>query len=334
VRILVTGPDGFIGSAVCRDLVQKGYSVRGAQWQQAPLPEGCESFIVGDIGEGTEWMTALAGVDAVVHLAARVHVMHDRAADPLAEFRSVNVHGTRKLAEAAAQAGVEKFIFLSSVKVNGEHTVLPDAEKGHEDFSGGRVLNRRAGAFTATDEPRPEDPYGISKWEAEQYLREIELRTGMKVTILRPTLVYGPGVKANFLKLVQCVERGIPLPFGCIRNKRSFIGLGNLIDIICRCLEHPSAAGETFLVSDGDDVSTPELIRRIARAFGKEPRLLPVPEWVIKAAGIMTGKSDQVQRLCGSLQVDSSRLQRSLNWRAPYTMADELERVARWRLGN
>ena len=241
--------------------------------------------------------------------------MQDPANDPLREFRKVNVEGARRLAQAAAQVGVKRFIFLSSVKVNGEFT-----KKGE-------------GPFTEADVPHPEDAYGVSKWEAEQVLRDIGQRTGLELVIIRPALVYGPGVKANFLNLIKLIERGIPLPFSGIRNQRSFLSLANLVDLIYCCVENSAASGETFLASDGDDVSTPELVRRIARALGKPARLMPVPPWLMRLGGAVSGKSKQVKRLCGSLQVDSSKVQRVLGWTPPSSMAEELARVAAWRAG-
>ncbi len=288
----------------------KHIQLKGTEAQKAAL---FDSVAVGDIGPDTDWTPALVGVDAVVHLAARVHTTQETAADPLAEFRKVNVDGTRRLAEAAAQEGVKRFVFLSSVKVNGETT-----ERG------GRPLIEE-------DLPQPEEAYGISKWEAEQVLRKIEQRTGMEVVIIRPPLIYGPAVKANFLRLIQVIERGMPLPFGGIRNQRSLLSLTNLVDLICCCRQHPAAAGETFLASDGDDVSTPELARRIAQALGKPLRLLRISEWIMKLGGTITGKSEQVKRLCSSLQIDSSKARQVLGWTPPCTMAEELVRVAQWR---
>ncbi len=328
--ILVTGSDGFVGSQLCRELLQRGYAVLGTRWTGAEghAETGKETYqqrtngeethhlhtiSIRDIGPETDWASALVGIDAVVHLAARVHMIHDKAADPLAEFRRINVEGTRRLADAAAQAGIKRFVFLSSVKVNGAMT------------------EKDEGPFTETDPPQPEDAYGLSKWEAEQVLREIEQRTGIEVVIIRPPLIYGPTVKANFLNLIQLIERGIPLPLGGIRNQRSFLSLTNLVALLCCCLEHSAAAGETFLVSDGDDVSTPELVRRIATALGKPARLLSVPEWLMRLGGTVTGKSEQVKRLCGSLQIDSSKVRRMLGWAPPASMAEELALVAAWR---
>jgi nucleoside-diphosphate-sugar epimerase len=317
--ILVTGPDGFVGNEVCRELLRRGAAVRGGQWRAAPLPDGCKSVVIGDIGPDTNWSAALVGVDVVIHLAARVHIMKDVSDDPLAEFRRINVDGTRRLAEAAAEAGVKRLVFLSTVKVNGEST-----NPASFGLSGGK------GQFVEMDPPRPEDAYGVSKWEAEEVLREIEKNSGMEVTILRSPLIYGPGVKANYLKLIRLVDRGIPLPFGGIQNKRSLISLTNLVDLICCCLKHPAASGNTFLVSDGDDVSTPELVRRIAQALGKHFRLLPIPGWMMIVGGVLTGKTMQIKRLCGSLQIDSSKVRRVLSWTPPSSMAEELAKMAKW----
>lgn len=335
-KILVTGPDGFVGTAVCRELLRHKYCVRGAQWRDIPLSAGCESVVVGNIGAETDWSDALFGVDAVVHLAARVHIMQDRADDPLEEYRKVNVRGTQSFAEAAAKAGVKRFVFLSSVKVNGEFTEQGISKPGNHLSNG--LTSKDAispqKVFKETDQACPVDPYAISKWEAEQVLWKIETRTGMDVTILRSPLTYGPGIKANFLKLIQLIDRGIPLPFGGIHNKRSLMGLTNLVELICCSLKHPAAANNTFLVSDGDDVSTPELVQRIAQALGKNPRLLLMPEWVMKLGGRLTGKSAQVQRLCSSLLIDSSKVRRILNWTPSCTMDEELAQVAKWYRNN
>lgn len=308
--ILVTGSSGFVGSAVCCELKLRGRcllrAVRGHEISDDP------AVVVGDIDSKMDWSTALNDVGAVVHLAARVHQMCDTAVDPLAEFRKMNVGATRRLAEAAAQAGVKRFVFLSSVKVNGD------------------VTETNGGPFREANLPHPEDAYAVSKWEAELVLREIEQKSSMEVVIIRPPLIYGPGVKANFLKLIQLIDRGIPLPFGCIQNRRSLLSLSNLVDLIYSCLEHPAAAGETFLVSDGDDVSTPELVRRIASALGRPARLLPVPEWMMKMGGNVVGKTDQVKRLTASLQIDSSKVQQVLAWEPPLKMAEEMTRMAKW----
>ncbi len=312
MKVLITGPDGFIGTKLCQIMIQNHILVYGALQQPIALPQGCESIVIGDIEKNVDWSPALENIGTLVHLAARVHVMQDTAADPLEEFRKVNVEGTRRLAEKAAEAGVGRFLFLSSVKVNGEKT------------------EQLTGPFTESSEEKPEDPYAVSKWEAEQVLREIEARTGMEVVIIRPPLIYGPGVKANFLKLIQLVDRGIPLPFGLIKNRRSFLSLTNIADLICHCLEHPAAGGQTFLASDGEDVSTPELVRRISKALGRPARLLPVPEWLMKFGGTITGKSAQVDRLCGTLQIDSSKVRNLLGWTVPSSMEEELAKIAEW----
>ena len=343
MKILVTGPNGFVGKKVCERLIAADLDVRGALRKAAPLPDRCESAVVGNIDASTDWSLALTGIDVVVHLAARVHIMNETAADPMAAFREVNVDGTRHLAEEAAKAGVKRFVFISSIKVNGEATLQSRGRRSEDGSQTTEASNERPGtksrglsarnlsaAFSERDTPHPEDPYGRSKYEAELVLREIEASTGMEVVILRPPLLYGPGVKANFLKLIQLVDKGIPLPLGGVKNKRSLLSLSNFSDVISKCVTDPRAGGQTFTVCDGDDVSSGELVERIAKALGKNPRLLPVPEWLMKFAGKLTGKSEQVQRLCSSLQVDSSHVRETLDWNPPVTMDEELLRVAEW----
>lgn len=355
MKILVTGADGFVGRRLCGELRKRGHSVRGALWQPAALPDGCESFVVGDIGHDADWSAALNGVDVVIHLAARVHIMDDSAVEPLTEYRKVNTAGTLRLASEAARTGVKRFVYISTIKVNGEgnggekHKAESGklkleeirgqktedggprkAEDGHAVNFGQRTEGR---AYTEEDVPAPEDAYAISKWEAELGLRKIEAEKGLEVVIVRPTLVYGPGVKANFLQLLRTVHKGLPLPFGCIDNRRSLIGLGNMVDAIITCATHPKAAGNTFLVSDGDDVSTPELIRRIARAIDRPARLLPLPVSFLRLAGKLTGKGDAVNRLLGSLTVDSSKIKLELGWKPPFTMEEELAKTTEWFLG-
>lgn len=239
----------------------------------------------------------------MVHAAARVHVMDDRASDPLAEFRRINVQGTLNLARQAAAAGVRRFVFISSIKVNGEATKLGIP-------------------FSADDIPAPLDPYGVSKMEAEQGLREIAAQTGMEVVIIRPPLVYGPGVKANFRAMMHWLTRGVPLPLGAIHNRRSLVALDNLVDLIVSCLDHPAAANQTFLVSDGEDLSTTQLLRRMGRALGKPVRLIPVPPALIKVGATLMGKRAVAQRLCDSLQVDISKTRQLLGW-SPLLSVDE-----------
>jgi UDP-4-keto-D-QuiNAc 4-reductase len=311
-KILVTGPDGFVGYRLCERLLREGFQVCGAQFAPAPLPEGCESVVVGDLAEATNWDEALDGVDRLVHLAARVHIMDDDAADPLEAFRHVNVEGTRKLAEAAARAGVKRFVFVSSIKVLGEST--PDRP------------------FKADDPFAPEDPYGVSKMEAEQLLTVLSQQSSLEVTIIRPPLVYGPGVRANFLKLLSVVTRDFPLPFKLIKNQRSLIFVDNLVDILACCLTHEKAANEAFLVSDGQDLSTADLVRAIAKAAGRRPMLLPVPPAFIKLAGSLLGKRPEVERLLGSLAVDISKDWKLLGWTPPVSVEDGLRETMQWFL--
>jgi len=308
MTILVTGANGLVGMGLCRRLVRDGLSVRAAVRSPASVQNLAQPVLVGPVDGATDWHQALQGVHAVVHLAARVHVMQDAAADPLAAFRAVNVDGTLNLARQASGAGVERFVFMSSVKVNGECTPV------------GR-------AFSETDAANPQDAYALSKFEAEQGLRQLAAVTGMEVVIIRPPLVYGPGAKANFATLMRAVMRGWPLPLGAIHNQRSLVALDNLLDFIVTCISHPQAANQTFLVSDGQDLSTTELVRGMARAAGVPARLLPVPAWALQAAGRMLGQGDAMQRLCGNLQVDISKARDLLGWVPPVSVAEGLQRA-------
>lgn len=312
MKILVTGATGFIGHFLCERLLAEGQQVRGTLLPYESfltLADGVEPTTVDQLGTDTRWGHALRGVNTIIHLAARVHIMDDLAADPLAEFRKVNVEGTTKLAREAAKAGVKRLVFISSIKVNGEESVTP---------------------YTSESPPNPSDPYGISKWEAEQDLREIENDTGLEVVVIRPTLVYGPGVKANFLNMMEIISRGIPLPFASIKNRRSLIYVGNLVDALATCAVHPEAAGKTYLVSDGEDVSTPELIRRTALALGVSARLLPFSTVLMRLAGKLTGKIGAVNRLTGSLTADSSKINQELGWSPPYTVDEGLQETVGW----
>ncbi len=314
-RVLVTGPDGFVGYRLCERLLEDGNVVRGAQFASAPLPDGCEPVIVGDLAEASNWDEALAGVDCVVHLAARVHIMNDDADDPLEAFRHVNVEGTRKLADAAVRAGVKRLVYVSSIKVLGEATT------DHP--------------FSADDAFAPEDPYGISKMEAELLLKKLSSETGLEVTIVRPPLVYGPGVRANFARLLGLVHRGVPLPFGLVRhNRRSLVAVDNLIDLIVCCLSHEKAVNEAFLVSDGRDHSTASLIRTIASAFDTSAHLFPVPPVCMKMAGALLGRRGQVNRLLDSLAVDISKNRELLGWSPPVSVEDGMKKTADWYLSN
>ena len=288
MTILVTGSNGFVGSAVVTSLVKKRMSVRGTV---RALAKASHDISIGNITPDSDWSAALEGVDVVVHTAARVHVMNDSAVDPLTEFLSVNAAGTLNLAHQAVNLGVRRFVFISSIKVNGEGTPL------------GR-------SYTADDIPTPTDAYAISKLEAELGLMQLAEETGLEVVIIRPVLIYGSGVKANFHSMMRWLKKGIPLPFGAIHNKRSLVALDNLVDLIVTCIDHPAAANQTFLVSDDVDLSTTELLQRMAAAMGKPSRLLPVPAGLLNAGAVLLGKRDIAKRLLGSLQVDISKNER------------------------
>ncbi len=310
--VLVTGASGFVGAAVAARLVQLGCPNTRAAVRRAytQLPLGVEGCVVPTLATDTDWTSALAGIDSVVHAAARVHVMRESATDPLDAFRRVNVEGTLNLARQAAQAGVRRFVFISSIKVNGEAT-----EPGRP--------------FRADDEPAPQDAYGVSKLEAEVGLRALAETTGMEVVIIRPVLVYGPGVRANFQALMSLVNKGVPLPFGRTSNRRSLVALDNLVDLVCTCLEHPAAAHQTFLVSDGEAVSTAGLVRAMATALGKKPRLLDVPlPWMSRVAQAL-GQGAVTQRLFESLEVDIDKNRQLLGWEPSTRMADALLATAR-----
>lgn len=303
--ILITGANGFVGRYLCEELAQRNHPYRMAVRSAYP-----NAISVGEINEQTDWKAALEGVDTVVHLAARVHVMNDQSSDPLSEFRRVNVDGTLRLAEQAAKSEVKRFVFVSSIKVNGERTDVKHA-------------------FSADDVPSPLDPYGISKMEAEIALRELAKRVGIEVVIVRPPLVYGPGVKANFLKMMAWLNRGVPLPLGAIHNQRSLVSVGNLVDFVITCCSHPKAANQTFLVSDGEDLSTTELIRRLGFALNRPARLLPIPSAWIHLAAKLIGKESFAQRLCDSLRVDISKNQQVLNWVPQQSVNEGLSRTVK-----
>lgn len=284
--------------------------VRGAVRSLRSNPDGAEAFTISNLSSDTNWTEALSNVEQVVHLAARVHVMNDKSADPLAEFRRVNVEATAALARQAAGAEVRRFVFLSSIKVNGEFT-----EAGQP--------------FTADDAPAPEDPYGVSKHEAEKLLRQIAAETGMEVVIIRPPLVYGPGVKANFESMMRWLARGVPLPLAAVtQNRRSLVALDNLVDLIVTCLQHPAAANQTFLVSDGEDLSTAELLKRLSAAMGQPARLFYLPLALLKLGASVSNKPDIYQRLCGSLQLDIAKTRHLLDWRPPVSVDEGLRRAA------
>lgn len=309
---LVTGATGFVGRALCAQLVRGGQRVRACARSQPSgftMP-GIEPVHTGDLSLQNDWSRLLAACDTVVHLAARVHVMRETVTDPLAEFRRANVAATERLATQAAAAGVRRLVYVSTIKVNGEHT----ADR----------------PFSETDEPTPVDAYALSKWEAEQVLHRIAAESGLEIVIVRPPLIYGPGVKGNFLSLLRLVGSGLPLPFASCHNRRSLVGLNNFIDLLVQCVLHPAAAGQTFLVSDGEDLSTPELLRRMAQAFGKHACLLPVPAGWLQLAARLAGRTGVYERLCGSLQVDTGNTRRVLNWSPPQTVAAELMSTVQW----
>ncbi len=307
--VLVTGANGFVGLSLCDELMRRGMQVSAATRARDRLPAGVGPVSVGAIDGATDWSKALIGAAVVIHLAARVHVMRDTASDPLEEFRKVNLHGTENLARQAVQAGVKRLVYVSSIKVNGE-TTMGD------------------GKFSERDVPEPRDPYGVSKWEAEQVLNRIAQETGLEVVILRPPLVYGEGVKGNFAQMMKALARGIPLPLASVDNRRSLIHVENLVDALILCATHPAAANQTYLVSDGEDISTPDLLRQLGAAMGHYARLFPCPPAILKLAGRLTGKSDQVERLLDSLRIDSGKIRRELGWKPPFTLLEGLRRAS------
>jgi len=313
VTILVTGASGFLGGALVERLAADNASacvVAAVRRLAVTFSKRVKLIQVGDLLPTTNWSTVLEGVSTVVHCAARVQVMTDNSSDPLAEFRQVNVESTANLARQSAAAGVKRFVFLSSIKVNGEVT-----EAGQP--------------FTADDVPAPEDAYGVSKHEAEQLLWQITAETGMEVVIIRPPLVYGPGVKANFQSMMRWLARGVPLPLAAVtENRRSLVALGNLVDLIVTCLNHPAAANQTFLVSDGEDLSTAELLKRLGASMGHPARLFYLPTGLLKLGVAVVRKPGIYQRLCGSLQLDIAKTRQLLGWNPPMSVDDGLRRAA------
>lgn len=305
-RILVTGSNGFVGEALFNYLQEvEQYHVSGSVRTADVARENL--FTVSELSENTDWFDALKGQHVVVHVAARAHVMDDSVGEPLAEYRRVNVAGTLNLARQAASAGVRRFIFISSIKVNGESTTI-------------------GSPFQHLDKAMPKDPYGISKSEAESGLWQINKESGMEIVIIRPPLVYGPGVKANFLSMMKLVSKNYPLPLGAICNRRSMVALDNLINLISTCINHPKAANQTFLVSDDHDISTTKLLEMMTQAAGKSPRLLPVPMSWLRLAGKLTGKQAVIERLCGNLQIDISHTKTTLGWQPPISLEEGVKR--------
>lgn len=312
MNVLVTGATGFVGQFLCNTLIKQNYdlsaTIRNAS-DDKKLPTEVNSVLINSLGD-TFPPEVLKKNDVIVYLAARVHQMNDRTSDAIEDYRKINTYAPISLAKQAIKYGVKRFIYLSSVKVNGEGTSnLP---------------------YREDDTVNPVDPYGLSKWEAEQGLLKLAEETGLEVVIIRPPLVYGATVKANFLQLMKIIDQGLPLPLGSIKNSRSLVYVGNLVDAIATCIDHPKAKNQTFIVSDGEDLSTPELIRRIGKAMNKSPLLLPFPPSLLKLGTKIIGKGDVGDRLLGSLQVDSSKIREMLNWKPPYTVDEGLKVTADW----
>lgn len=308
-NILVTGATGFLGKPLVTELVAEGFPVSAlVRSAESMLPNQVTKIVGGDLATICDRRPLLHNIDIVIHVAARAHIMNDDAASPLAEFRKINTQATLELAKQAAEQGVRRFIFISSIKVNGEITHSNELFKPDDDFV-------------------PDDPYGLSKYEAEQGLLTLAKETGMEVVIIRPPLVYGPGVRANFASMMKWVKRGIPLPFGAIHNQRSFIALDNLISFIIHCINHPNAANEIFLISDGEDLSTTELLRKLASTFSRRILLLPVPVSWMSFAAKLVGKGEITTRLFCSLQVDSSKANELLGWQPVISMDAQLKKT-------
>lgn len=307
MKVLLTGSTGFVGSKIAQRLSAEPRFEVTCAVRRSGSTDCANEERVGDLGPGTDWSAAVDGQYAVIHTAARAHIMKDESPFPLEDYRRVNVEGTLSLARQAAKAGVRRFIFISSIKVNGEQTPINQP-------------------FTENDKAAPEDAYGISKMEAEEGLLSLAEISGMEVVIIRPPLVYGPGVKGNFASMIRVVEKGWPLPLGAVHNKRSLVALDNLVSLILACVEHPAAANQVFLASDGEDVSTGELLRGVGKAMGKRSRLIPVPAQLLIVGASLIGKRAVAQRLLGSLQVDISKARRLLGWEPPLSVDEGLRR--------
>lgn len=312
-KVLITGANGFVGNSLCKTLALRGYIAHGATRLPCEFPSAVKNVLVGEINNQTDWKLILGGCDVVIHLAARVHVMQETEGNPLSEFRKVNVAGTEHLAWSAAAAGVKRLVYVSSIKVNGEETCNDQA-------------------YTEQSNPSPQDPYGISKWEAEQALHRVAKETGLEVVIVRPPLVYGPNVKGNFAQMISVIARGVPLPFASVNNKRSLIYVKNLVDALILCATHSAAPGNTYLVSDGEDISTSDLLRKLAFAMEKKSRLFLFPMSLLRLTARVFRKSDQVTRLLGSLRVDSSKIRHELGWVPPFSVSDGLKATVKDRI--
>ncbi len=310
-RVLVTGANGFVGKSLCEEMLRQGWQVIAAMRSSKQIQDGMEVVVVEDIDRNTDWNNALRGVEVVIHLAARVHVMKDIVKNPLTEFLKVNLYGTENLARQAARAGVKRFIYISSIKVNGEETC-------------------DQGRFTEKDMPAPQAPYGISKWQAEQALHRIAHESSMQVVIIRPPLVYGPGVKGNFYSLLAAIDKGMPLPLANAHNKRSLVYIGNMVSALIVCATHPAATGQTYLVRDGKDISTALLVKKISEALGRNNRSFYFPAILLHIAAAALGRGDQIDRLFGALRVSDAKLRGDLSWHAPYTLEQGLSATAAW----
>ena len=314
-KILVTCADGFVWRHLCRTMRQSGFSVRGSVWKDKFVRDNesaIEYVISGDIGSDTDWTESLKEVDMVVHLSGRAHMLRENPSDPLVrqEYDKVNTLGTIQLAKMAAAANVRKFIFISSAGVNGQET--------------------HSRPFSESDKPCPSSLYALSKWKAEEGLLQMHHQGQLPIVIIRPPLVYGPDVPGNFLSLLRLVDLGVPLPFGRINNKRSLVGINNLVNFIMLCLRESGASGEIFLVSDGEDLSTPELIRRIAFFLGRRQYLIPVSYKILQILASVVGKRKALEKLCHSFQVDSGKTKNILNWSPPFSVDEELEQTVKW----
>ena len=310
-KILITGGTGFVGKALSKKLISNRFLVNiSTRTDKLINLKEVISYNIGEIDHKTDWTNALNKVDCVIHCAAKTQVMNELEKDKLDDFKKVNIHGTINLAEQAASNGIKRFIFLSSIKVNGEKTL-------------------KSSSFKNYDIAKPEDTYGISKWEAEQELWKISKRTKLEVIIIRSPLVYGHEVKGNLMSLMKLINSGIPLPFGLIKNQRSLVGIDNLVDLIALCIDHPDAAEKTFLVSDGEDLSTPDLINYIATSMGCRAHLFPLPIFLLKFLGSIFGKQKEINRLVGSLRIDNSFVKETLNWTPPLSIEEGIRRMVK-----
>lgn len=309
MKVLITGASGFIGSALTQFLYKQNYSITVTLRRVSnTLPSDIQQKLIGNLLPNIDWSQTLADTDTVIHLAARAHILKEQSTDPLTAFRATNTAATLNLAQQAAAAGVRRFIFISSIGVNGNKTLDKP--------------------FTVTDTPNPAEHYAISKHEAELGLKQIAAQTGMEVVIIRPPLVYGAGAKGTFNQLIKTVAKRVPLPLGCIHNQRSLVALPNLIDLITTCIDHPAAANQTFLISDGEDLSTTDLLRRLSHALGKPARLLPIPQQLLETTLNLLGKQAIAQRLCGNLQIDMTHTRKTLNWTPPVSVDEALRQTA------